>query len=513
MTRVFRAVAALRPDPWLVVLAAAVASLYLVPSSRVALVPLAVAGLVGLRRPALLLAVIPATFPFYDAAAPGAGLRLDRTALLVIVAAVAAVGHLLLVTLPAFLPALARPARLLAGEAWTRDEARTVPGDARVVLRRPEIGAAVALLLLGALSLLTVADVARRADSIRQFRVVIVLPALFFVVAVAVFTGTRHRHMPLASLQRAVDALAVGGVIVALIAFGQFALGAGLGVEGVRRVSAVFRHPNEVALYLGRVVPLTAAYAAFGPRGPRRTLYRAATLLMLGGVGLSFSRGGYLAVAAAVFVILLATGRRQWIIGFVAFVAGGAIAAAAWGAERFTSLLQPDSGSEGLRLYIWQSTAAMLRDHPVWGVGLDQFLTQYAPRYIAPAAWPERFTSHPHNLVLDFYVRLGVLGLAWLVFTVPPLIARGWQAAMHARAAGEPPRFALALGAVGVLVDFAVHGFVDQAYFLHMLAYTFWFAALTITAVGTGAEARVPASPAAVVAPRISAAPTPADAR
>ncbi len=57
---------------------------------------------------------------------------------------------------------------------------------------------------------------------------------------------------------------------------------------------------------------------------------------------------------------------------------------------------------------------------------------------------------------------------------------------------------ALTLGAVGALVDFTVHGFVDQGYFLHMLALGFWFAALLIR-VGYDAafgEAQPVAAPA-----------------
>ena len=121
----------------------------------------------------------------------------------------------------------------------------------------------------------------------------------------------------------------------------------------------------------------------------------------------------------------------------------------------------------------------MLRDHPAWGVGLDQFVSQY-PRYIKPDAWQERFTSHPHNLILDFYVRLGLLGLAWLIFTLVPFMVRGWRAAMRRKAEGDLLRFALVIGATGALVDFTVHGMVDQDYFLHMLAYGFWFAILII---------------------------------
>src|SRR5438270_5214303 len=77
-------------------LGAAVLLLFLVPSTLTALVPLALVGLIGLRRPALTVMIVPVTFPFHDVTSPGAHLHLDRTALLISVALLAAMGHVLL---------------------------------------------------------------------------------------------------------------------------------------------------------------------------------------------------------------------------------------------------------------------------------------------------------------------------------------------------------------------------------------------------------------------------------
>jgi len=475
-------------DPWLWTLGGAVLLLFLVPSSRLAVLPLIAVGIVGLRRPALVVAVIPVSFPFYDAVSPVTHLRLDRSALLVTVALIATAGHVLLAIAPTFAPGITRFATAIVGETWTHAEVRALPDDARAFLRRPGTWAAVALLALGALSLFTLADVAHRGDSIRQFRTTILYPIAFFLLAAAVFEGARTRAIAPILLLLAVDALVLSGMIIACIGFWQFARGVGLGVEGVRRVRSIFHHPNEVALYLGRIVPVTAAYVLFGPKDTRRTLYLASTVVMLGAIGLSFSRGGYVAVAAALLVVLIAARNRTWVWGYLAVLFVGLLAALASGRERFTSLLSPGTGSEELRIAIWHSAAQMIRDHPIWGVGLDQFVTQYAPRYVDPAGWYERFTSHPHNIVLDFYVRLGLLGLWWLVFTLPPMLLRGWRAAMRLRnnatettnAGAGNVQFALTLGAVGALVDFTIHGFVDQGYFLHMLAFGFWFAVLVI---------------------------------
>ncbi len=480
MSGVARLARALPVDPLLWPLGGAVLLLFLVPTTLTALVPLALFGVVAVRRPALAAAVIPVTFPFHDVGSP-THLHLDRTMLLLVVTGAAAAARLALLALPALLPAVSRrwPGTITGERAWTLADLRAIPADILAYYRQPGAWAALSLLLLGAFSLVTVAMPEFRGNSIREFRTTILFPALCFLLLAALFEGSERRPVLLTMLRLGVDAAILSGVIIALIAFVQFAQGGGLDVEGVRRVRSIFRHPNDLALYLGRIVPVAGALALFGPRGGRRWAYAAATLVTLGGVLLSYSRGGYLGVAAALFVLLCATGNRRWIGGYVVALVGGAALAFGTGIQRFTALLHPTGGSDGLRIDIWQAAADMLRDHPAWGVGLDQFIAQY-PRYIRPAAWQERFTAHPHNILLDFYVRLGLLGLAWLLFTLPPFIVRGWRAAKRRKAEGDRLRFALAVGATGALADFAVHGMVDQDYFLHMLAYGFWLAILII---------------------------------
>lgn len=127
----------------------------------------------------------------------------------------------------------------------------------------------------------------------------------------------------------------------------------------------------------------------------------------------------------------------------------------------------------------------MIRDYPAFGVGLDQFLYQYAPRYIHPAAWEEKFTSHPHNLFLDFWVRLGIMGLAWIGWT---LLAVGARVADGLRVAtGATRRLLVAAGLACCAA--VVHGLVDNFYFLIDLAFIWWFL-LALIQVAADAAAR-----------------------
>ena len=87
-----------------------------------------------------------------------------------------------------------------------------------------------------------------------------------------------------------------------------------------------------------------------------------------------------------------------------------------------------------------------------------------------PAGWPERYTSHPHNLLLDLWLSVGILGLAafcWLVVCAVGL-ARG------ARSADSLIPLPMVAGASGALVAGLVHGLVDNGFLLPDLAVMTW---------------------------------------
>src|SRR5262249_11132065 len=114
------------------------------------------------------------------------------------------------------------------------------------------------------------------------------------------------------------------------------------------------------------------------------------------------------------------------------------------------------------------STLAMIRDHPIFGVGPDNFLYQYRTHYILPTAFTDAGLSHPHNIVLDFWTRLGLLGLL-----VAALILVGfWREARSLyRRLPEGETRALAIGLMAAMVASLAHGLIDNSFFLVDLAF------------------------------------------
>ncbi|MCL4304240.1 MAG: O-antigen ligase family protein [Anaerolineae bacterium] len=329
--------------------------------------------------------------------------------------------------------------------------------------------------------------------SLREWRVVVVESVIFyFLVRLGLdFSLTADRRPPTAEVSppqlptwawRLVDAFIAGAVLQASIAlYLYFFTGQSITAEGVRRaLGLAYGSPNNLSLFLDRAWPILLAVAIWpGVWSLRRWFYSAGLLVVSLALYLTFSKGALLlGLPAGVLAMALfymgrsQAGRRQWRPVLLAAAGGLAVLALALiplsQTERFRTTLDFNPGSTGFfRLKLWQASLAMLRDHWPLGVGLDNFLYQYRTRYILPEAWQEPNLSHPHNLILDFGTRLGIGGIALLLWLQVAFWRNAWR--LYQRSPGP-----LVLGLMGSMVVFLAHGLVDNSYFLVDLAFAFF---------------------------------------
>lgn len=310
--------------------------------------------------------------------------------------------------------------------------------------------------------------------ALREFRGIVLEPALFYLM---LRTTVRREETYL----RIVDALMLAGAIVAIVGLVQYTFNINIitAEAGQHRLRSVYGSPNNVGLFLGRVLPIMVAIALLG-RGRRRWLYGLGALPVALAILFSFSKGALLlGVPAALLVIgMLAGGRWLW-AAVAAVAAGGLATLPLLRTPRFQSLLDLTSGTSFFRLNVWQSALLMIRDHPILGVGLDNFLYQYRGRYMFPDAWAEPELSHPHNIVLDYAARLGLLGLAAGVW----LQVAFWRVAWPLRRLNDSLKRALAIGLMASMADFLAHGLVDAAFFVPDLAYVFFLTLAVVQAL------------------------------
>ncbi|MDX1413911.1 MAG: O-antigen ligase family protein [Candidatus Promineifilaceae bacterium] len=343
----------------------------------------------------------------------------------------------------------------------------------KFVLRWPRLLAAdYAVLLFTAVALLSLFFTARLDVATNELRTVILVPAMFYFALRAIRPGEKEMWLIF-------DAYILGGVIVAAIGLWQYASGQNLitAEGGLMRLRSIYGSPNNVALYFGRMIPFLFSMFLMGTAANRnrRWLWAGAIIPIGLAMLLTFSKGGLLlGLPAGLLVVLWIWQRRNhrspwpWAIAFV--ILGVAALFLAQQLPLLSERLNLGGATGIFRVNLWRSSLAMIREHPLFGVGLDNFLYAYRGRYIMDAAWQEPNLSHPHNIILDFATRLGLLGL----------IAGGWMIVVLVRVLrdvlGKVPNLWLpvAAGISGALGAMLIHGLVDHSFFLVDLAFVFY---------------------------------------
>ncbi len=159
------------------------------------------------------------------------------------------------------------------------------------------------------------------------------------------------------------------------------------------------------------------------------------------GLGLTGSRGAWLAWAAALLLALAWPAGPHARRGFALGLAGIVVGALLLGARADVRPVIPHADRQKIvsgREVIWANTLAMAADHPVAGVGVGAAQSLYedyrAERVAAGGADTEHHLD-PHSLYLGLLAEVGPLGLALLLLALA-LIARDLRAAGRRDAAG-----------------------------------------------------------------------------
>jgi len=228
-------------------------------------------------------------------------------------------------------------------------------------------------------------------------------------------------------------------------------------------------HPNVMAGALVVLLPCALAALLFNWRELRwleRILAGLAAAAMLGVLILTKSRGGLMALGAALLVLAVLRWRRGWLVApLVALAAGLAI----WrlGPTQVVDALATTQSLGGLegRLEVWSRAVFMAQDFPFTGIGMGTFSQVANAMYPFFLAGPDADIPHAHNLFLQVAVDLGLPGLvAWLALFLLACAA-AWRVYRQGWAVGQSARLpylaGLGAGLLAGQVALAVHGLLD----------------------------------------------------
>ncbi len=244
----------------------------------------------------------------------------------------------------------------------------------------------------------------------------------------------------------------------------------------------IYSTANAVALY---TVPLVAMAGSLALYAAGRARLIGLVFFVVGVVVTltSFSRGGYAALAASVFILAM-THRRRFVLLAAGVVVAAALALVHPVRQRVLIETQNVYGNTiQSRLDLWSAAINLIKARPIFGAGLSGFPERIKP-YFTHLHTQANFID-PHNIVLNFWVETGVLGViafAWILVVGFRLAATGWRV-------GTEEWKPYHLGVFLALIAVVVHGLVDVPYFKNDLSLEFW-TLLALTAAGSRWDAK-----------------------
>lgn len=179
-------------------------------------------------------------------------------------------------------------------------------------------------------------------------------------------------------------------------------------------VGGMFGNPNEMALHFVMMTPIVIALGMAAKSGTMRIVYFAVAGLFVAANMVTFSRGGFLGLIAAMGVLAWKLGRRHRLnVAVASIVVGGIAIFAAPGnyGLRILSIFLPGLdvvGSSDQRRNLLEQSLLVTARNP-WGIGIGNF----------PIVGARNLQTH--NAFTQISTEIGILGLiAYLVFMISP---------------------------------------------------------------------------------------------
>lgn len=265
--------------------------------------------------------------------------------------------------------------------------------------------------------------------------------------------------------------------------------------DGTIRVYGPLENPNLLAGYLIPILPLALVALLRWRSWPQRLF--AAAALVLGSVALvlSYSRGGWLGMVAALGslgLLLVLRSTRNWpalwrrLFPLLLIVVGvAALVIAVTQIEplriRVLSLVagRQDS-SNNFRINVWLAAIEMIQDRPWLGIGPGNS----AFNLIYPLYQQPKFNAlSAYSVPLELLVEGGIPGLLAGLGLLQASV-RGGLAQLRGESGWALP----ALAAVAAIAGLCVQGATDTIFFRPEVQMTGWFCLATLSVSGTGSD-------------------------
>lgn len=268
--------------------------------------------------------------------------------------------------------------------------------------------------------------------------------------------------------------------IVVIYGFMQAFLGIGLTSEQIvwtdgamfpglkTRVFSTWQNPNLLGGYFDLMLGLMAGMFLLIKHKIVRIVIAVLFCLTAFCLTLTYARGACLSIALVIFVYSILYNRKVLLalIGLAVIL----LLSDATLVDRMTSIFTKMDTSSEMRLAFWESTIAMILDHPLLGIGWGSYFMVY-PNYDYYMQGNFIKIVHAHNMYLNFMAEIGLFGFASYMVCFFSVIYKAFKAqVMKLDILVKAMFLGIGLG----LSALALNGFTDYVMFNTELSMLVW---------------------------------------
>ena len=303
-------------------------------------------------------------------------------------------------------------------------------------------------------------------------------PLMYALVYLLIYTTVSTEK----EKEKALYAFLAGAVVTVVYGFFQYANAADMAADMEaqswvdperfpllrRRMYSTLENPNLFGAYLLMIISILTAFTLRERAVKKRTVFAVILLSLLLCLALTYSRGAWVSLAAIVLGLTLFYDKRFGLLFLLvpvvlAFYHGQVV-------ERFLSLFSGEDTSVDLRFALWESTMAMIEEHPLLGVGWGAYFLSY-PDYNFFIQEEGVLIFHAHNMYLNMLAEVGIPGgMAFLL----AYFAQGILCWRNYRHGNDSFTKSMGLGGVLMVMALSVISVGDHVLFSRSVSFCFW---------------------------------------
>ncbi|TRZ95032.1 O-antigen ligase family protein [bacterium] len=245
---------------------------------------------------------------------------------------------------------------------------------------------------------------------------------------------------------------------------------------GIIRATGSFPDSNVLGVYLSAIAPLVIALAFCTLQIKQKIGFYIASILVLSGIVLSYSRPTILAIYVCLWIIGI-TRKNRRIISLLIII----ILIAPFIAPRSLKNWAKDVEYNPLRfmcnddrIAVYRNTFQMIKAHPFIGVGVNNYMKNYK-KYKELPEYRNVITAdfmYGHNNFLHMAGEIGLLGLAIFLWFLYRLFRLNIAAYRKLKTGYLKD---ISLGLILCLLAFLINGLTESSFYYSRVALIFWY--------------------------------------